>query len=81
MSMMQSGTHTLVKLENQDDGERFMIVIVDPQQSSRKGYLWSSSEPMTEVEASHRLADLGVESSNHEALFELARKHWEDGQA
>lgn len=77
MSIAPAGSYALVKLDNQDDGERFMILLVDPNKADRPGYSWSSSEPMTEAEATHRLADMGVENWRHDGLFDAARKHWD----
>jgi Fe2+ transport system protein FeoA len=77
MSIMPPGSWALIKLNNQDDGERFVILQVDPKKAERPGYMWSSTEPLTEEEAKRKLLEMGVDESRHFGLFHAAGKLWD----
>lgn len=76
MAILPAGSYALVKLDNHDHGERFMILLVDPDKVDRPGYTWSSSGPMTEPQASQALAEMGVGAIQQAGLFDAARRHW-----
>ena len=58
-----------------DEGEIFIIITTDPAASSIPGYLWSTSEPLTESEARQSLGAILLDASSKaiDEMFSAAR--------
>lgn len=70
------GSYALTKVKDTDDGERFQILFVNPDKSHKPGYMWDSSNPLTEEEAKDALRAHAAEADFPD-LFRRAREHFE----
>ena len=47
----------LVKVRDAEDGERFMVVYNDPEKQARAGYIWSTTDELTEADVREQMPD------------------------
>jgi hypothetical protein len=64
----------LVKVRDQD-GERFMVVYNDPDKQARAGYIWSTTDELTEADVRRQMPD------DADRILAAARSSFEHSQS
>ena len=68
---MEFGSYAVTKVK--DDPEQFWIVFADPKGEVPKGFMFQTSEPMSEKEMCAALTEMGIAQGKSWLLIEKAR--------
>ena len=74
--MSTAGLWTIQKTGADEDGERFLLLVVDPHHADRGKYVWNSGEEMDERELIEVLTKVGLSDIAIAAALHKARERF-----